>query len=109
MEAGDVIGFVGATGDADGGAPHLHFEIHPASMLGLGYDGVVAPYPFLIAWRRAADVSFAAGRIYVPSGAGRARPRSRLPGAYLLQAEDIASLSGLVPGALERALERKPK
>ena len=65
-----MIGFVGATGDADGGAPHLHFEIHPAAMAGLGYDGVVAPYPILLAWRRADDVSFAAGRIYVPYGAG---------------------------------------
>jgi murein DD-endopeptidase MepM/ murein hydrolase activator NlpD len=104
VEAGDVIGFVGDTGDADGGAPHLHFEIHPAAMIGLGYDGVVAPYTILIAWRRAEDISFAAGRIYIPTGPGATTLPP--PGAVLLQADDIASTSGLVPGALERALAR---
>jgi murein DD-endopeptidase MepM/ murein hydrolase activator NlpD len=105
VEAGDVVGFVGDTGDADGGSPHLHFEIHPAAMAGLGYDGVVAPYSILLAWRRADDISFSAGRVYVPTGPGGASTLPQ-PGAVLLEADDIASTSGLVPGALEKALTR---
>ena len=103
VQAGDVIGFVGNTGDADGGAPHLHFEIHPASMAGLGYDGVVAPYSILLAWRRAQDISFSAGRIYVPTGPGGSTTLPP-PGAVLLEADDIGSTSGLEPGALEKVL-----
>jgi len=54
VEAGDVMGFVGDTGDAAGTAPHLHFEIHPGELESMGYDGVVDPYPYLTAWKAGA-------------------------------------------------------
>jgi murein DD-endopeptidase MepM/ murein hydrolase activator NlpD len=104
VNAGDVVGFLGKTGDAERSVPHLHFEIHPVGLLSLGYDGAVAPYPFLLAWRRADDVSFAAGRQFIRDGLPLSVPRA---GAVLLEVSDISAQSGLVPGALERAVGSK--
>jgi murein DD-endopeptidase MepM/ murein hydrolase activator NlpD len=101
VNAGDVLGFVGNTGDAATTPPHLHFEIHPRELLGLGYDGVVAPYPYLIAWKRLQDLRFAAAA----GGGPAAAPRHHAPqaGAILLQASDISSANGLEPASLRRA------
>jgi murein DD-endopeptidase MepM/ murein hydrolase activator NlpD len=101
VNAGDVLGFVGNTGDAQGTPTHLHFEIHPVGLLGLGYDGAVNPTTYLLAWKRLQDISFAGGDAWAPLHSLGNAPK---PGAILLSATDISIADGLVPGSLERAI-----
>jgi murein DD-endopeptidase MepM/ murein hydrolase activator NlpD len=50
VKAGQVLGFLGRTGDAFTTTPHLHFEVHPHQLLSLGYDGAVDPTTYLRGW-----------------------------------------------------------
>ena len=66
VSAGAVLGFVGNTGDALGTPYHLHFEVHPLGLLGMGYDGVVNPTPYLDAWKHLQDLRFATAAGWAP-------------------------------------------
>jgi hypothetical protein len=92
---------VGNTGDAQGTPTHLHFEVHPVGLIGLGYDGAVNPTTYLLAWKHLQDVSFAGGDAWAPLHSLGNAPK---PGAILLTASDISSADGLVPGSLVRAV-----
>jgi hypothetical protein len=102
VKAGQVIGFMGQTGDAEGTPVHLHFEIHPVSLLYLGYDGAVDPTPYLDAWKHQRDLPFPIAASWVAAVPGG--PAAPEPGAILLGQSDISSADGLDPGSLERAL-----
>jgi murein DD-endopeptidase MepM/ murein hydrolase activator NlpD len=101
VKAGDVIGFMGNSGDAQGTPYHVHFEVHPVQLLYQGYDGTISPYALLMAWQRLEDIRFPDGTGWAP--AAPASAQAPKPGAIVLQVTDISVASGLRPGSLARA------
>jgi murein DD-endopeptidase MepM/ murein hydrolase activator NlpD len=101
VKAGEVIGYMGDTGDAEGTPTHLHFEVHPVSLLYLGYDGAVDPTSYLESWTRPVSVPFPLVAGWAPTIPGTAAAPE--PGALLLERSDISSADGLDPSSLRRA------
>ncbi|HZQ66420.1 MAG TPA: M23 family metallopeptidase [Gaiellaceae bacterium] len=106
VHAGDVLGFVGNTGDAQGTPYHLHFEVHPVAMLFLGYDGAVDPTKYLEAWKRLEDIRILPAIPF--AGSHGATPAAPAPGAILLESSDISTANGLDPDSLVKAMNGPP-
>ena len=107
VKAGEMLGFVGNTGDAQGTPTHLHFEVHPSALLFMGYDGAVNPTPYLDAWKHLQDVRFSNVASWLAK-TGIADPAPK-PAAIVLQVSDISEASGLDPGSLQRAMSARAR
>ena len=93
VQAGDVLGFVGNSGDAQGTPYHLHFEVHPVGLLGLGYDGAVDPTSYLTGWEHLKDVRFDAVAGWTPAVARGERAEGRRDPAAVVGHLDARAVS----------------
>jgi murein DD-endopeptidase MepM/ murein hydrolase activator NlpD len=96
VRAGQVLGFVGNSGDAfPTTPPHLHFEIHPRSLLRLQYDGAVDPTTYLEQWHHVEHVR---------------APHPVVPGITTLPTAQIRQEARFIFRELlsDRGLSRKP-
>jgi hypothetical protein len=101
VRAGEVVGFMGDSGSAEGDPTRLAFEIHPESLLYLGRQGAVDPASYLSSWPHVAQIDVAAGPGWAPSVPGTMHAPD--PGAILVSSSDISS-AGVGAATLRRRL-----
>lgn len=61
LERGQLVGYVGDSGNAVGGRPHLHLEIHDATVTDPYGSNRLNPYPSLVAAQRGGSTPSRAG------------------------------------------------